>query len=84
MRTQAQTPKNLGAAKPHWLTTLDEDDKRLSIVQALELEGGCVIRAAMRLETTRMTLWRWLREANMLGVPTQIKERTQRRFRLAG
>lgn len=77
MKHHPETPQ-------HWIALLDQDDQRLTIVQALEAEGGCCTRAARRLEMSRMSFWRHLRDANMLSVPTQVRERQANRFRLTG
>jgi transcriptional regulator with GAF, ATPase, and Fis domain len=68
----------------HWLRDLDPDDARAAIVQALEREAGCCSKAARRLETSRMNLWRLLRDLGMLTMPAEVEERARRRFRLAG
>lgn len=72
------------AIHPHWLRSLPIDERRAEIVRVLETTAGHERNAAARLDMTRMTLWRFLRDLNMLSIPAEIRDRAARRFRLAG
>jgi hypothetical protein len=68
----------------HWIDKLEPDDARLAVVQALDISAGDVERAAERLETTRLGLWRTLSRLELLNIPAQMRNRARARMQLAG